>query len=257
MNNLLPLPINPTFGTRISRRKVSLKSEPGMVTAQFADIYHEMACILHHDGEKITSLKGEIIRFPTNLCPGAEKFIQELEGTSINTEFKDLYANQRAKRQCTHLFDLAALAIRHSHRSDERIYEAVVPDMDGIVDVSISCNGSLVHQWQILNQQMVSSDELNGKPLIQGFIGWASRYYKNSDELEAAIILSRTIFIARGRRYEVKSGHGDTLNEHKSLLGSCFAYQPERVKSGRYIGVNERNFSDGVAFQPITIKPSF
>ena len=76
-----------------------------MVTAQFADIYHEMACILHHDGEKITSLKGEIIRFPTNLCPGAEKFIQELEGTSINTEFKDLYAKVAAGEEAQRSID--------------------------------------------------------------------------------------------------------------------------------------------------------
>ena len=251
MKSLLPLPENTNFGSRTSRRKVRLASDGGRVIAQFSDIYHEMSCEVFHDGETIQSISGAMSRVPTSLCQGATQVLEMLTGAPLDADLSEFYGGSRAKQQCTHLYDLAVMAIRHCRREGERIYEAEVPDMVGVVDVSIRCNGKPVHQWRIKDERIVVPVELSGKPVIKGFMSWAHKIYSDPDKLEAALILSRTIFIARGRRFSIASGRGHTLDTHKTLEGSCYAYQPARASSGHYLGTNERDFSKAIELKII------
>lgn len=250
MKSLLPLPENPNFGSRISRRRVRLVSEAGRVVAEFADIYHQMHCELYHDGEKILSVKASMPRIPTSLCRGAIDVLDALKGTSLTTSLSDLYGGNRSREHCTHLFDLAVLALRHSQRPGELIYDAEVPDMNQTVEISVTRNGKLVHNWRIRDEKIVLPVDLSGKPILKGFMAWASKHY-DEDELEAALVLSRTVFIARGRRFAIDRGRGHTLDVHKSLEGSCFAYQPSRSPFGHYLGTNERDFTASAEIQPI------
>lgn len=219
--------------------------------AQFADIYHEMACTVYHDGRRVTEVSGQTIRYPANLCPGAVASLATLKGYALDTPLSDFYADGRAKQQCTHLYDLAVLAIQHCRRQGERLYEAEVPDMTGTVDVSVTCNGALIHQWQILNEHIVAPDSLKGRPVIKGFMNWARNVYQSAEEFEAAMVLSKTIFIARGRRFNMAEGQRGTMNQHELLTNSCYAYQAERAHLGRYLGTNERDFTEGVDFYPV------
>jgi hypothetical protein len=220
--------------------------------AEFADIYHQMHCELRHDGEKVLSVKASMPRIPTSLCRGAIDVLGTLKGASLTTSLRDLYDGNRSREHCTHLYDLAVLGLRHSLRQGEVIYEAEVPDMNRAVDISVTRNGKLVHNWRIRDEKIVLPVELTGKPILKGFMAWAAERY-DEDQLEAALVLSRTVFIARGRRFAIDRGRGHTLDAHKSLSGSCFAYQPSRSPLGHYLGTNERDFTASAEIQPVKI----
>jgi hypothetical protein len=234
---------NPDYGTGIYRRGVRLTGRPGEVLAEVEDTHHGMRVLLRHDGMAVTDIHAETPRTPTNTCSGASLALKRLVGTPLAITQAGLYSSAEPSTHCTHLFDLAALAIAHALRgTTTRRYDITVPDEqpDGAI-CTIACNGSVVHNWLIRDQTIIAPREFAGQAVLRGFIPWAARQF-SGDELEAALVFQKGFFVSRARRrlYSAASGRPIAANQH--MHGVCFAYQAERVQAGVHTD-STRDFS--------------
>ncbi|KXU32842.1 hypothetical protein A0J57_07945 [Sphingobium sp. 22B] len=236
----LNFPLNPDYGTGATIRRVSLRAQSNRVDAHLLDNFHEMRCSIVHDCSIVTAITGESVRIPTTACPAAVQQLQSLVGLPISTPTRDFYAGGIARHHCTHLLDLAVMAIGHAQRpSTEILYEAEVPDeLELPVPMTIWRNGRLACRWLVRQGAILEPLELRGRPLGTGFAAWASLVFEQ-DQLEAATILARTWLIAIGRRYRPSQAAGRPARDNPEMLGRCYAYSTGPVKTAVMTGEKE------------------
>ena len=210
-----------------------------------------MHCTLHHADGIVTDIDARTIRIPTTACPGATLVLRELIGLPLSTPRGMLYETARVRRNCTHLFDLAALAIAHAARpvGSERVYDAAVPDeTDRPVAVTVACNGELIHRWLVREHRIIEPASFAGNPVLGGFARWANEAF-DEDAFEAALVLARTCFIAVGAAHLTEAWTGLPLRLNDRRAGVCHAYAPENLDNNRYVGGGRRDFTNGVIEQ--------
>ncbi|WP_300399505.1 DUF2889 domain-containing protein [uncultured Sphingobium sp.] len=236
----LNFPLNPDYGTGSTVRRVSLRTQSDRIDGHLLDNFHEMHCSIVHDGTIVTAVVGQSIRIPTTACAGAVGQLQSLIGLPICTPRRDFYAGGIARHHCTHLLDLAVLAIAHAQQpSMEILYEAEVPDeVELPVPIAVWRNNRLICRWLVRHGAILEPLELRGRPLGTGFAAWASAAF-DQDQLEAATILARTWLIAVGRRYRPSQAAGRPARENPEMLGRCYAYSAEPVKTAVMTGEKE------------------
>lgn len=249
----LPFPRDPNYGNRILRRRIRLTNHDGRVEAHLSDEFHEMHCTLRHADGCVTCLDARALRIPTTACPGAAVVLRELVGLPLSTPQTTLYDPARVRRNCTHMFDLAALAMAQAARPDEtqRVYDAEVPDETGTpVAAMVARDGNPVHRWMIRDHRIVEPIELAGRPLLSGFTHWAGMTFEG-DALEAAMVLAKTCFIAVGAPYLTETFTGQTLRRNDAMAGVCHAYREETLDSSWFLGGARRDFTSGVIEQDL------
>jgi len=234
--NSLIFPPNLAYGDGCCRRLIRIDVADGSVSAHLSDNFHELRCRIQHDGWVVLAIEGTPIRLPTTACPGAIAVLQELVGTPLTASGKDFYGDGRARHHCTHLYDLAVLAIRHARdEAGATCYDAEVPDeTDAPVVVSITRDGVVVHRWTVRSGVIFDPPELAGRKLEKGFAAWAIETFAD-DELEAATILARTWLIAIGRGFLIDGVAGERIDANAEMIGRCFAYQPERASEALFV----------------------
>lgn len=231
----LAFPPNPAFGKGSTRRRVDLINESSRTSARLSDPFHEMECQVIHDGQHVTDLTGIMHRFPTTLCPGATSIVRSLVGASIHRPIEQRYAPGVLTRNCTHLFDLACLAVVHTARpGSTRIYEAIVPDeLNEPVTAEVYRDGLRVHAWTVRRGVVTSSGAAANLPLLGGFLAKACSVF-SGDDLEAALVLARTYLISLGRPYDTEAWAGYPISQNKPLRDRCFAYATSHGDAGRF-----------------------
>ena len=241
------LPVDPSYGNAIARRRIRLRNEPGLVVASVNDVFHEMICRLRHDGQVVTDIDAGMVRNPTSICPSAVGGLGRLVGRALDTPRQDICGGGAARTYCTHLLDLSLLSMAHAQRAEpERIYEASVPDeTNAPVDIEVQCNGTTVHSWQVSCGRILQPGPLAGKPMLSGFARWVEGAF-SGDALEAARVLAQTYFVAQGRRLNASLLEHRTLLRGLGMMGVCHAYQPENMVRGVYSATNMRDFTRGV-----------
>ena len=243
----LAYPPNPLYGTGSCRRRILLRQAGRQVFVSLDDDFHEMTCDLSHDDRVVTDVTAETLRIPTSACPGAAAVLRELIGVPLDIDMAVLYGDGRPRRHCTHLFDLAALAIAHAGRpATERRYEAIVPDrVNGPVTIEVWRDGELVHAWQVRDHHIVSPTELAERPLLAGFMAWAVRQFRD-DNLEAAAVLSKAYLISNGRRYQTEALAGQSIRVNGQMTGLCHSYSHEQIDKAIILSGNVRDYSRGI-----------
>jgi hypothetical protein len=173
--------------------------------------------------------------------------LRELIGMPIATPVFGFYAGGRARRNCTHLLDLAVLTIAHANRQErERVYEAVVPDeLDMPVTIEVLINGRSVHAWKALESTVREPGEFAGRPLCAGFAAWAGKRFAG-DDLEAAMVLAHAYLISRGREYDTEVWTGLPISRNAVLNDVCYSYAAGRREHAIFLAGNTRDFSDGI-----------
>ena len=236
----LHFPPNPNFGNGSCVRRISLRSEGSVVQGHLADNFHEMRCVVGHDTGLVTRITSEAVRIPTTACPAAAGQIQSFTGLPVGTPTREFYRDGRGRHHCTHLLDLAVLAIGHAAKPASTVtYEAVVPDeVDEPVTITIARNGQLVHRWLIREGIIVEPAQLSGKTLDKGFASWAT-IVLDRDALDAATILARTWLVAIGRRYLPTLAAGRPALDNPGMLGRCYAYSMPHVANAVLTGEPE------------------
>ena len=245
-----PLPTRSDYGSGCYRRAVRLESEGREVRAELSDDFHHFAVQLRHDGVHAIEVRGEGVRVPWITCPGAVDPLRRMEGAALASPLRTLLRHTDAHAQCTHLHDLACLALAHGARGEagdatERRYDVAVPDrVDGLTHATLAIDGEPFAAWAVrgLALESVEPAALEGMPLRGA--GFHRFLLDVEPELaEATWVFQRAVFIGLGRQYDFDQMEGAWRFEH--VVGaSCHTFDPARVSEAERIPGSVRDFRD-------------
>ncbi|MBB3860180.1 hypothetical protein GGQ88_001441 [Novosphingobium hassiacum] len=233
------------WGSGVTRRAIRLSGSPGRVDAAIVDMRHDMTCTLRHDGQVVTAIEPAFHRYTLQVCPGASAPLQAMVGMSIDTTTKDVFAGGRARLNCTHMLDIAWLALRHANRGNvEWIYEVAIPDaVSGALRGTLTRNGEVVQDWVVDGQVIAAPPHLAGQSTSAGLMRWLTSESRLPDlEVEECLILSKGFFMVGARRFQLIEG---PLSEgyRKNVSGACYGYGPERIDTAIGLTGMGRDFS--------------
>jgi len=171
--------------------------------------------------------------------------LRAIEGQKLSPRSTSIGAHTPATQNCTHLFDLAGLAVAHALRDAElRQYDLAITDPFDDDRHELSCwrDGSLVLHWEVEAGEITGPSEWAGAPLQSKFIPWAEEQL-DIDTAEASIALRRMLHISMGRGTDLDATV--TGAEHTDgPIGRCYSYQPERIVTAVRLRGSVRDFTD-------------
>src|SRR4030081_3400195 len=107
-------------GEREPKRSGRSQLQSGDVVAELEDDFHHFRVTVAHDGARVTGVRGMGVRFPWSTCPFAAAQLEPLVGMPLSTRSTAVGDVVSARDNCTHMFDLAGLAVAHPARGDDR-----------------------------------------------------------------------------------------------------------------------------------------
>jgi hypothetical protein len=213
------------YGEGVYRRRIRLvATEPGVVRAELEDDYHHFRCTLTHADGVITGCEGEAVRHPWTTCPGAMGLLRSLIGSPLDARSTAILGRVRGNEHCTHLVDLAGLAIAHAYAGRaRREYDLTVPDRVGTrSEPVLARDGEVFLHWVVEGATIVDPPPFAGVGVTGGFREFVDREL-DVDTAEAAVVLRRGTMISWGRSMQLDDARvaadlGDTM------LGSCHTF---------------------------------
>lgn len=243
-------PLAPNFGAGVYRRLVRLRSTPSSVLATVDDTHHAMWLLLRHDGLHVLAVDAGIERGPATTCGGAPAALSRIVGAALDASEKDVTALLPPIANCTHLGDLLrwSMARAREGKVGSTEFRISVPDAkDDGVWLEISRDDATIHRWYVRDLMIVLPVHLAGRPLLRGFFGWARETFDEAD-LEAAVMLQRGAWVARGRRYVVDASPLP-LQLAEDMKDACHSYSGDSwTVATNHVGY-VRDFTSGVVEQ--------
>lgn len=211
------------------RRVIALKGAPGQVRARITDNVHDFGVVVRHDGCRVTDIEGSAFRVPWITCPAATGRLRTLIGTPLQRGDGPAPAFDKAQ-QCTHLLDLAKIAIAFAPAIGRRRYDVRVERVGGDgADARVEVDGRLGLQWTVGADRVVR-DGLFAGHLTTGPARWPRDAPRDWETIEAVMLLRRGLLVYFGRRRTGGTRHAALLPH---MAGACFSFQPERVAAAR------------------------
>lgn len=242
-------PLNPDFGTGAYRRAIRVTNRPNEIYGELEDIVHAIRCTITHDGEVVTDISAEFVRWPMTTCPGAVLPIKELIGLRLDTAISWFFIGPRSRQNCTHIYDLVVAMFLHARRDeDTRRYDVIIPDnlTDDPTQALLLLDGEPRLEWSVSQDgEILSPEPFAGRPVVRGFSRWATETL-GDEQLDAALILHKGYWQSAGRRVLLGSVGGPIAGREAFLQGVCFSFnspqfeQAERVSSWRDLSDGER-----------------
>lgn len=234
------------YGTGVYRRRITLDAPaPGQVTGELRDDFHHFRVLLGHDGTHVTAIAGEAVRFPWTTCPSAAAELRGLVGTALPTRASAIAAVLPARENCTHLYDLAGLALAHAGTGrTSRTYDLAVPDrVEDRTVATLARDGEHLLTWTVLGQGIDGPPPFAGQRLRGGgFIAWADAQL-DPDTAEAAVVLRRALAIAMGRAMDLDAvARAEDLGE--TMTGTCYTFSTRRYPVSFRVKGSVRDFTD-------------
>lgn len=209
----------------IYRRRIRIAIAPGFAQADLEDDPHRHGVRLRHDGVRVTEIHGQARRTPWSLCRGAVDVLPRLVGMPLSVDPQAVYRHTNGRRQCTHLFDLAGLAIAHAARGvAERQYDAEVPCLDTRAPrvVRLRRDGHEQLVWTLRRTTILAPEPFAGQDL-RTMMPWLKQNVTDRDEFEAAIVLRRAVFTSGNRMYDMD--RMATAADTGHVNGACHVFQ--------------------------------
>ena len=225
----------------IYRRATLIQESGATVTAEMEDDFHHFRVTMTHSDGRVTAVRGESLRFPWSSC-GAEAAgkIGELTGSRLDSLRAQLTTQQRYGH-CTHLFDLAELAVSLAlSPSARRSYQsavALVPQR-GPISAELRRNGRDLFQWEIDGGVVSGAEPVSGVKLND--LGDLAREQKDADMREALLYQQRAIHVSAGRIFdwEVAGTAADM-----QLPPTCHTFQPGTAGRAARMPGSTRDFA--------------
>jgi hypothetical protein len=221
------------------RRHLRFAATDRVACGALEDDVHHVRVVVEHDGEQVVAISGEDVRLPWTTCSASLAGLQTLVGTRL-ADARDLQDAYDASVHCTHLFDVAQLTIARAARgAGTREYRCTVelpdagadPSTDPTTDLTapvvatITCDGEVVHRWEVRDGTVVSPGPFAGAALRRGF---RERQRALADDpAEAALVLRRAVWMSPIRTMDL-DGY-ESIGGTGVSSGSCFTTQPERI----------------------------
>lgn len=204
----------------------------GEVRAALEDDFHHFRVTVRHELEHVVQIRGDAVRHPYSLCASATRPLQELVGMPLGRIASSATRATDATGQCTHLLDLAGLAVAGAANEIRlRRYDIEVPErIDGRTTARLARDGLPLLAWDLRETTIVGPAPFAGVSLHHGLARWALETL--SPELaEATIVLRRGAVISQGRSQNLD------VQIHARPTGRCYVQQPQRaVQALRVVG---------------------
>ncbi|CAI9907548.1 DUF2889 domain-containing protein [Pseudomonas aeruginosa] len=232
--------------TNMFRRRVEIVSTPQDATrevrAALEDDFHHFRVWLRHSDGMVREIGGEAVRYPYSACPQASGQLEQLIGMPLSHIAHSVTRQTDAQHQCTHLLDLAGLAIANAARGTlRRCYDVQVPDrVDEHTTPILLRDGRLLLSWDVRGSIIQGPAPYCGVNLRKGMARWALSHLPEEDA-EAALLLRRCTQISLGRQHPLDS------QVHASSTSLCFSQQPARAAQALRIKGSTWDFSDTAA----------
>ncbi|MES2258507.1 MAG: DUF2889 domain-containing protein [Pseudomonadota bacterium] len=222
-------------------RRVVLLAGDGQVTAALEDDFHHFEVSLRHDGMRITAVDSHSLRTPWASCSGASVPLQALVGCALTLRPLAELAHIDAKQQCTHLYDLALMAVAQAVRGGRRVYDARVTDaVDGRQHAVLLRDGQPCLEWTLEGSTIVAPQRLAGtslRTLDMRAIGAG-----DAELAEACMLLRRSVMITGGRGIDFDS-YDNIAAFAGEKGGACHAFQPRNFALGQRRRGSVREFT--------------
>jgi hypothetical protein len=232
----VPLPRGRERVPRPFRRVIELRSFDGKVVGRVCDNVHDFTVSVSHDATLITRITAQAARFPWTTCPAAIERLKGLEGLPVAARLSDSIDQTQ---HCTHMLDVAKLAVRHIARGGERTYTVTIQSCEDPTAciAAVHRDGVRVFRWRVVKNVIDEPEDLRGHE-TSGRADWPPAIANDGDLLEAAMILRRSLLVFRGRRLATEAVH--KASDLNYLKGVCLSFQPEFVGEA----VRPENFAD-------------
>ena len=241
----IPLADPARLGAGVYRRRIRIETVgPGVVDAELEDDYHHFRCLLEHDGAVVTACRGEAVRYPWATCPGATGLVAQLVGMPLARGSTAVGAHADVAEQCTHLFDLAGLAVAHAWSGRaRRAYAIDVPDRVGTISrPRLARDGETVLEWTVDGDTIAEPAPFAGRSLRGGFMTWAEQDL-DADTAEAAIAMRRATMISWGRAVRLDDV-ATAADLGPVLQGRCHTFSEAHVHDATRMTGSTLDFTD-------------
>jgi hypothetical protein len=221
------------FGAYRRRIKLLITADD-VVDAGLEDDFHYFTVKLRHDGEKVIEMQGGARRWPWSTCPDAAGPLHSLEGMPLSDRCLAAGDHADPRLNCTHMFDLAGLAVAHAARGGPietlRQYDVTIPyaaQFGGRHDVKVWRDGELLHEWTLEGRDCIDPPPFSEVQWRGGFLKWADRTFE-PEESEPIIVLRRACDIGMGRGMDL-DGYETAEDLAPLMRGICYTQQPEQI----------------------------
>ena len=222
----------------IFRRKIIVEAMSDTVHAGIEDDFHHYEIVLTHDGTVVTGATAKSIRTPFVTCAEASGQLALLTGHAIGTRPSGL---PDPHHQCTHMFELAVVALAQAARGGPRQYDVAVPHrpFGGITTATLHRDGDLIFDWTLDGDAVTAPPAYAGQN-VRTLARWAESIC-DDETLEAIRVLRRGIHVSTGR--SVPQAQSVNAVDFQQVRGACYVFQPVRVERGVRGADNLRDFS--------------
>lgn len=232
------------------RRRIRLTADERRrsVVGELEDDFHHFVARVEHDGVRVTHVVGESPRHPWTTCPGSFEPLRQLCGVLLQRDMHVLARHVDVAVQCTHLLDVALLAVAHAAAGrGTRVYDAEVPGPGGSLrEGTLRRDGSVLLHWSIDHYSVQTPGPMQGRLLLGSDYARAIDAIDDPDEREATMVLRRACLISSARIYDIDRVT-DVQAFGRALNARCHTFSPEVVHQARRIVGASRDFTNDPA----------
>jgi hypothetical protein len=235
----------PDYGRGIFRRRIELQGTQTSVEGDLEDDFHRFGVRLEHDGRQVVRIAGVARRHPWATCPGALSPLERLAGMPLAAASSAVRRWTDPRAQCTHLLDLAGLAVAHAAAGRARRgYEVEIPDrVAGRSRARLARDGAALLEFEIEHGVIVYPEPFAGQASFGGGFGRWAEANLEPDLAEAAIVLQRACGIAMGRQWDMDQVPGAWV--FGALTGgACHTFGARVVEDAARVLGSQRDFTD-------------
>lgn len=228
----------------IYRRRVRISTGPVWARAEMEDDPHRYGLTLQHDGDGVTAIEGRALRTPWTACRESVAMLDRIVGMPLSPDPQQVYRHTNGRAQCTHLFDLAGLAVAHAARGiAAREYDAEVPCVDPGArrDAVLRRDGHEVLRWTLQRNAIVAPALFAGQD-VGWMMPWAKVRFVDRDSLEAVHVLRRAVFVSGNRFYDMDRMARASDTGH--VRDACYVFREGVAQRAERAGGSTLDFSE-------------
>jgi hypothetical protein len=213
-------------------RRIDVRTSPGRVVAEMEDYVHHFRVELEHADGVVTRAVGTGVRVPWTTCPLGAAGVARLAGAKVGPDTGDTWVGSDRTDQCTHVIDLAAVAVAHADRPSLRYLARVSPGGGPRRRAVLSADNEPVLVWE-LEDDLVTSGLFTGLRVRSSQLKQRMRELPDADQREHVAILRRACHIAPSRMVDLDDYQ--VADQIGIIDSSCLTLQPSVAPTSRRV----------------------
>lgn len=215
------------------RRLIDVVPSPGRVVAEMQDYVHHFRVVIDHADGIVTRAEGSGVRVPWTTCPLGAAGVAVLAGTPVPPPAAPDSWVQDRTGQCTHMIDLASVAISHVDEAPLRYDIVVSPSSGQRRRAVLRRDGHVALEWHLDGDVIASPGVWQGMALRGPELRAWVQTSTDGPLREQVAVLRRACHIAPSRT--IAMDDYVVAAEISILDSSCHTLQPGVAQLARRV----------------------